>query len=167
MPDRSHHREGQHHERDVPVPAMPGAGLVVSQPELCLGGLESILDRPASPLDRNERLDGKPVSSMTSTASDHVRDLDDIIAYEIAQRIGIPVITPKKLLLAPWTGIAAASARIQPVLRRSAPSSPSMNAPALAAVRCCGNSGRIRLFTSRKDDAHNSSVVSTEPLRHP
>ena len=58
MPDRSHHREGQHHERDVPVPAVPGAGLVVSQPELCLGGLESILDRPASPLDRNERLDG-------------------------------------------------------------------------------------------------------------
>ena len=32
--------------------------------------------------------------------------LDDIIAYEIAQRIGIPAITPQKLLLAPWTGIA-------------------------------------------------------------
>ena len=32
--------------------------------------------------------------------------LDDIIAYEIAQRIGIPAITPQKLLLAPGAGIA-------------------------------------------------------------
>jgi hypothetical protein len=48
-----HHREGQHHERDVPVPAMPGPGLVVSQTEFGLGGLERILNGPAPPLNGN------------------------------------------------------------------------------------------------------------------
>ncbi len=40
------------------MPAVPGAGLVVRQPKLRLGGLERILDRPASPLDRYQRLKG-------------------------------------------------------------------------------------------------------------
>jgi hypothetical protein len=35
------------------------------------------------------------------------------------------------------------------------------------AARSCANSGRIRLFTSRSDDAHNSSVVSIDaPVIH-
>src|SRR3954468_14442387 len=49
--DDRQHGKGQHDQRDVPVPSMPGAGLVVVQPELVLGGLEGILDRPAVPLD--------------------------------------------------------------------------------------------------------------------
>lgn len=51
------HREGQHHQADVPVPAMPGAGLVVVQTQLGLTGLERFLDRPAPPLDLNQGLE--------------------------------------------------------------------------------------------------------------
>src|SRR4051812_8021263 len=56
----------------------------------------------------------------------------------------------------------AASARIQPVLRRSGPSKPSRNAFADAATRSCVNNGRIRSLTARSDEAHNSNVVSSE-----
>src|SRR4051812_32308367 len=56
----------------------------------------------------------------------------------------------------------AASARIQPVLRRSGPSSPSRNPPADAATRSCVNKRRIRTLASRSDDAHSSSVVSID-----
>ncbi len=56
----------------------------------------------------------------------------------------------------------AASARIQPVLRRSGPSSPSRNRPADAATRSWVNKGRIRAFTPRSDDAHSSSLVSID-----
>ena len=58
-------------------------------------------------------------------------------------------------------GSPAASARFRPVLRRSAPSSPSKNAPVEAATRSCVDSGRIRPFTSRSDAAQSSNVVST------
>src|SRR3954469_19797290 len=51
------HGKGQHHQRDMPVPAMPGAGLVVSKPEFGLGGLERVFDGPAPPLDRYQLLD--------------------------------------------------------------------------------------------------------------
>jgi hypothetical protein len=34
--------------------------------------------------------------------------------------------------------------------------------PAFTAERSCANSRRIRLFTSRSDDAHNSSAVSID-----
>jgi hypothetical protein len=55
-----------------------------------------------------------------------------------------------------------ASARIQPVLRRSLPSKPSKNAPAEAATRSCVNSARIRSFTSSREDAQSSSVASID-----
>jgi hypothetical protein len=42
-----------------------------------------------------------------------------------------------------------------------------MKTPALAAVRSCANNGHIRRFTSRSDDAHNSSAVSIDaPVVH-
>src|ERR1700741_1129807 len=59
-------------------------------------------------------------------------------------------------------GSPAASARIHPVLRRSSPNTPSRNNPGDAAPRSCLNSGLIRAFTSRSDDAQSSSVVSIE-----
>jgi hypothetical protein len=59
-------------------------------------------------------------------------------------------------------GSPAASARIQPVLRRSGPSSPSRNRAAEAATRDWVNKGLIRPLTSRSDDAHSSSVVSID-----
>jgi hypothetical protein len=70
--------------------------------------------------------------------------LDDIVTNEIAQRIRVPA-----------------------VARRSSLSSPSINNPALHDVRSCANKGRTRLFTSRSDAAHNSSVVSIDvPVVH-
>jgi hypothetical protein len=59
-------------------------------------------------------------------------------------------------------GSPAASARIQPVLRRSAPSRPSTNSPAERAIRSCRNSGRIRALASRSDEAHSSSATSKD-----
>src|SRR3954447_24232083 len=53
--DDRQHGEGQHHQRDVPVPAVPAAGLVVVEPELGLGALEALLDRPALPLDLDQQ----------------------------------------------------------------------------------------------------------------
>ena len=93
--------------------------------------------------------------------------LDGIVAHQIAQRIGIPRSRPKTACCRQGPGSPAASARIHPVLRRSSPSSPSTNRPAFKAARSCANSGRIRFFTSRSDDAHNSSVVSIDaPVIH-
>jgi hypothetical protein len=41
-----------------------------------------------------------------------------------------------------------------------------MNAPAFTTVRSCANNGhgRIRHFTSRSDDAHNSSTVLIDAI---
>ena len=49
MLDSSHHGEAEHDERDVTMPAVPGSGFVVVEPELVFGCLEAILDRPAMP----------------------------------------------------------------------------------------------------------------------
>src|SRR3954468_2347004 len=51
--DGGEHRKRQHDERDVPVPAVPGAGLVVVEAQLVFGRLEAVLDGPAPPLDRH------------------------------------------------------------------------------------------------------------------
>src|SRR3954449_863291 len=55
--DHRQQGEGQHHQRDVAVPAVPAAGLVVVEPELGLGGLERVLDRPAPTLDADQHLE--------------------------------------------------------------------------------------------------------------
>ena len=55
--DRGHHGEGQHDERDVTVPAMPGAGLVVVEAEFVLGGFEAVFDRPAMAFDFRQSFD--------------------------------------------------------------------------------------------------------------
>jgi hypothetical protein len=57
MLDGSHHGEGEHDERDVTMPAVPGSGFVVVEPELVFGCLEAILDRPAMALDADQGLD--------------------------------------------------------------------------------------------------------------
>ncbi len=63
-------------------------------------------------------------------------------------------------------GSLAASARIQPGLRRSSPSSPSRNSPAEAATRSCVNP-RILAFTPESDKAHSFSVVRVDaPVIH-
>ena len=55
-----------------------------------------------------------------------------------------------------------ASARDQPVLRRSPPIKPSRNNPANAAVRSCRYSGLMRVFTARSDEAQRSSIPSID-----
>ena len=60
MPHRGHHGKRQHDERDVPVPTVPGTGLVVSKSKLRLGGLERVLDRPAPPFNRDQGGDPSP-----------------------------------------------------------------------------------------------------------
>ena len=55
--DRGHHGERQHDERDVPMPAMPGAGFVVIETKFVLGGLEAVFDRPAMTFDPDQRVD--------------------------------------------------------------------------------------------------------------
>src|SRR5271155_261653 len=58
--DGSHHGEGEHDERDVTMPAVPGSGFVVVEPELVFGCLEAVLDRPAMALDADQGLDRGP-----------------------------------------------------------------------------------------------------------
>jgi hypothetical protein len=42
MLDGCHHGEGEHDERDVTMPAMPGPGFFVVEPELVFGCLEAV-----------------------------------------------------------------------------------------------------------------------------
>ena len=48
---------GQHDERRVAVPAVPGPGFVVVEAKLGLGGVEAVFDGPALPFDLDQRLD--------------------------------------------------------------------------------------------------------------
>src|ERR1700730_10278396 len=58
MADHRHHGEGEHHKRNVAMPAMPGSALVVIEPELIFCGLKTVLDRPPLAFDRHQRFDG-------------------------------------------------------------------------------------------------------------
>src|SRR6201987_2653076 len=78
MLEGSHHGEGEHGERDMTMPAVPGSGFVVVEPELVLGSLKAVLDRQAVAFDtdkglflRSCRAQGRdvgeiPVSNITS-----------------------------------------------------------------------------------------------------
>lgn len=57
MTHRGHHGEGEHDERNVSMPTVPRAGLVVRQPKLGLDGLKRILDGPAPALDAHKGVD--------------------------------------------------------------------------------------------------------------
>ena len=57
MLDGSHHSKYEHDERDMTMPAVPGSGFVVVEPELVLGSLKAVLDRPAVAFDADKCLD--------------------------------------------------------------------------------------------------------------
>src|SRR5215218_4165036 len=59
-------------------------------------------------------------------------------------------------------GSPAASARIQPVLRRSGPSRPSTKAAAEAATLGCANDGRIRALTPLSSPDQSPNTCSTK-----
>ena len=63
MTDDGHHGEGEHDQRDVPVPAMPGTGLVVIEAEFVLGGFEAVLDGPAMAFDRHQLFHGRALGA--------------------------------------------------------------------------------------------------------
>ena len=58
MSDRRHHGEGEHHQGNVAMPAMPGSALVVIEPELVFRGLKAVLDCPPMAFDHHQRFDG-------------------------------------------------------------------------------------------------------------
>ena len=58
MADHRHHGEGEHHQRDVAMPPMPGSALVVIEAEFVFRGLETVLDRPPMAFDGDQRFDG-------------------------------------------------------------------------------------------------------------
>src|SRR3981189_2865388 len=58
MADHRHHGEGEHHQGNVAMPAMPRSALVVIEPEFVFRGLKAILDRPPMAFDRHQRFDG-------------------------------------------------------------------------------------------------------------
>jgi hypothetical protein len=57
MADHRHHGEGEHHHGNVAMPAVPGSALVVVEPELVLGGLETVLDCPPMAFDPDQCFD--------------------------------------------------------------------------------------------------------------
>src|SRR6201996_3778458 len=58
MADCRQHGKGQHDQRDVPVPAVPKAGLIMVKSQFVLRRLKSILDGPTMALDPHQRLNG-------------------------------------------------------------------------------------------------------------
>ena len=63
MADESHYGEGEHDERDMAVPAMPGARFVVIETEFVLGGFKTVLDGPAAAFDRYELFHGRALGT--------------------------------------------------------------------------------------------------------
>jgi hypothetical protein len=82
--DDRQYDEGQHHQRDVGVPAMPGAGLVVVEAELVLGGLEAVLDRPARPPSKASLICSSVQSSPPHPTLALVRLEQDLRVLELA-----------------------------------------------------------------------------------
>jgi hypothetical protein len=62
MTDGGHHGEGEHDQRYVPMPAMPGAALIVIEAEFVLGRLEAVFDGPATAFHRDQFFRG-PLAS--------------------------------------------------------------------------------------------------------
>ena len=83
-PDGRHHGEGEHDERDVAMPTMPGAGLIVVEPQFVFGGLETIFDRPTMSLDRDEGFDA--CSSRTPGGEERQVTISDVAADQEASR---------------------------------------------------------------------------------
>jgi hypothetical protein len=63
MTDDGHHGKGEHDERDMPVPTVPGACLIVIETEFVLGGFEAVLNGPAMTFDRRELFQGRALGA--------------------------------------------------------------------------------------------------------
>ena len=63
MANDSHHGEGKHDERDMPVPAMPGASFVVIEAKFVLSGFEAVLNGPAMTFHQHELFQGRALGA--------------------------------------------------------------------------------------------------------
>src|SRR3954453_1286288 len=50
------HGEREPHQRDMTVPAVPGAGFIMVEPKLVLAGLETVFNAPTLPFHRHQCL---------------------------------------------------------------------------------------------------------------
>ena len=67
--DHSHRDEGEHHERDVAMPPVPGPGLVVVKAEFVLRGLQALFDRPTMAFDRWSSPSGRILNNIAMKTS--------------------------------------------------------------------------------------------------
>ena len=63
MTDGGHHGQGEHDQRNVPMPAMPGAALIVIEAKFVLGGLEAVFDGPATAFHRDQFFRGRALGA--------------------------------------------------------------------------------------------------------
>src|SRR5512144_1976564 len=63
MTDGGHHGKGEHDQRDMSMPAVPGAGFVVVEAEFVLGGLEAVLNSPAMTFHRDQLFPGRALGA--------------------------------------------------------------------------------------------------------
>ena len=59
MSDHRHHGESEHDEGDMAVPAVPGPGFVMVEPEFIFGSFEGVLNGPAMALDPDQSFNGR------------------------------------------------------------------------------------------------------------
>jgi hypothetical protein len=105
--------KGEHHERDVAVPAVPGARLVVVEAQFGLRRLEGILDGPAMSLDGDEGLDrgarrapggevgefavGDMAPDQQATRPDPLEAADVVVRLEVGEFEISPVVQARPL----------------------------------------------------------------------
>ena len=110
--DRPHHGESEHDQRDMAMPAMPGAGLVVVETEFVLGGFEAVFNRPATPFHRHQRLDG--CADRTPGGEEGEIAVGDVAADQQAARPGAGECRIK------ITGIEIGKIEIDPIMQSCA-----------------------------------------------
>ena len=91
MTDGSHHGEGEHNERHMPMPSVPGTGLVMVEAEFVLCGLEAVLDGPAMAFHSYQRFDKRPDRAPCRKESQiAIRDVRRISKPRVQQPDGLP-----------------------------------------------------------------------------
>jgi hypothetical protein len=92
--DRRHHGEGEHDQRHVTTPAMPGARLVVIEAEFVLRRFETVFDRPAMSFDFRQSFDGR-------SARSPCREEGDVAVGDFApdQKTTCPFLTDERFVV--------------------------------------------------------------------
>ena len=113
MANGRHHGKGQHDQRHMAVPPVPGAGLVVIEAEFVLCGLEAVLDCPSMSFDAHQCIHARALrtrggeerqlavrdsaADQQATRPDPVEMGIEVISIEIGQiKVG-PVVKPLAL----------------------------------------------------------------------